>query len=141
MKQKKLRKGFTLVELMVVLVIIGILAGMAIPRFLGATNKTKAAEYKPVLKEIYTLQSAYKAETDSFGANAAVIGFVQPESTTRRFDYSASSSASALGTATPNARGQQIPNIDATDIGCIDEAGVIRAKTDLANISNVPAGC
>ena len=39
---KSMRKGFTLVELMVVIVIIGILAALAITRFLGATNKSKS---------------------------------------------------------------------------------------------------
>jgi len=59
---KSLKKGFTLVELMVVIVIIGILAALAIPRFMGATNKTKATEFKPVLKQIYTLEEAYRQE-------------------------------------------------------------------------------
>jgi prepilin-type N-terminal cleavage/methylation domain-containing protein len=67
---KSSRKGFTLVELMVVIVIIGILAALAIPRFLGATAKAKATEFKPVLKQIYTLETAYQQEstTASFGS-------------------------------------------------------------------------
>jgi len=60
---KSLKKGFTLVELMVVIVIIGILAALAIPRFLGATNKTKATEFKPVLKQIFTLEEAFRQES------------------------------------------------------------------------------
>ncbi|MBK8802534.1 MAG: type II secretion system protein [Fibrobacteres bacterium] len=60
---KSLKKGFTLVELMVVIVIIGILAALAIPRFMGATAKSKATEFKPVLKQIYTLEEAFRQES------------------------------------------------------------------------------
>ncbi len=42
MKQSK--KGFTLIELMVVIVIIGILAAIAIPKLFGMTAKAKASE-------------------------------------------------------------------------------------------------
>lgn len=71
---KSLKKGFTLVELMVVIVIIGILAALAIPRFMGATNKTKATEFKPILKQISTMQDAYRQEQNAYAATAQAIG-------------------------------------------------------------------
>ena len=39
-----LEKGFTLVELMIVIVIVGILSGVALPNFLNQTSKAKAVE-------------------------------------------------------------------------------------------------
>ena len=56
------QQGFTLIELMIVVVIIGILAAMAIGRFLTATTKVKQAEAKGILKQIYAMERAYIQE-------------------------------------------------------------------------------
>ena len=63
------KKGFTLIELMIVVVIIGILAALAIPRFMRSTTKAKQSEAKQLLKQIYTMQHAYRQEFNAYCLN------------------------------------------------------------------------
>jgi prepilin-type N-terminal cleavage/methylation domain-containing protein len=62
MKTAKNTKGFTLIELMVVIVIIGILAAIAIPKFMDASVKAKVSELPTVLATFEHAELAYLAE-------------------------------------------------------------------------------
>ena len=60
------KKGFTLIELMIVVAIIGILAAIAIPNFLKYQAKSKQSEAKTNLKGIFTSETAYFSEHNFF---------------------------------------------------------------------------
>ncbi len=99
-------QGFSLTELMVVLVIIGILALLAIPRFTNVATKAKATEAKTMLKQVHTLQSSYHFEYDVYSDNLLVIGFEQvalvPDGGTARYliNVEAAAPSSYIVTAT-----------------------------------------
>ena len=69
------KKGFTLIELMIVVAIIGILAAIAIPNFLKFQAKARQSEAKTNLAGIATAEIAYYAEKQFWGHTFEIIGY------------------------------------------------------------------
>ena len=87
---KKLMKGFTLIELMIVVAIIGILAAIAIPNFIKFQARSKQSEAKANLKAMFTAEKAFYQEKDRFSSLVGEVGFA-PERN-NRYNYSLTAS-------------------------------------------------
>jgi type IV pilus assembly protein PilA len=70
------QRGFSLIELMIVVAIIGILATIAVPNFNRFQAKAKQSEAKGNLSGIYSANKAFYAEWNSYRGNLPDIGFV-----------------------------------------------------------------
>ena len=64
-------KGFTLVELAVVVVIVGVLAAFAVPRFLASVERSKAAEAFNYLAAVQSAQERYHARQGIYASTVA----------------------------------------------------------------------
>ncbi len=66
MKTQKLRKAFTLIELLIVVAIIGILAAIAVPNFLNAQTRAKISRCKSDLKALSMAEEMYQLDNNLY---------------------------------------------------------------------------
>src|SRR6266481_4574656 len=72
-KNIRTRRGFSLVELAVVIVIIGVLAAFGVPRFINSVERSKAAEAFAYLSAVRAAQERYHAQNGTYADTIAKL--------------------------------------------------------------------
>lgn len=121
--------GFTLIELMVTVVVIGILAAIAYPSYVAYIVKANRAAAKSFLLEVSSRQQGYLLDARSYAADLATLKLTVPAEVSKNYTVETAPKAGAAPpgfTATAKPTGSQAVR----DAGCgnltIDEAN---AKT------------
>jgi prepilin-type N-terminal cleavage/methylation domain-containing protein len=118
-------QGFSLVELMVVVAIIGILASLAIPKFRKFTMRAKQAEAKNALHHIYALQEGYQTVKSTYGEITDIGWEVSGEA---RYVYSVTGISATTFVADATAAAGVICSED--DIWGVDQTNVLNPLQD-----------
>jgi len=99
-----MKKGFTLLELLIVVIIVGVLATLALPNFLRGVERARWAEAKNILGALRASQIRYKAQYETYTTNLddldVNITAIQGNNTTKYFEFSVDNNNESLATAT-----------------------------------------
>ena len=131
--------GFSLVELMIVVAIIGVLAALAVPKFATFQAKAKQTEAKTSLSHLYTLQEAVFGETDAYVALATTpaagvcaanaLGFQPKPCAGARYAYTIPAGG-ATYVATAAAIGSIVTGCATKDTWTMTEGKVLKSTID-----------
>lgn len=98
-----MKKGFTLIEVLIVVIILGILATLAIPQFGKMVKRARLAEAWAGLGGIRTAQAVYYMEWNAYTTSTGALDFDTP--TGSIFDYSVPGASATTFTAQATGKG------------------------------------
>jgi prepilin-type N-terminal cleavage/methylation domain-containing protein len=73
------KSGFTIIELLIVVVVIGILTAIAVPKFQQVKGRARAAAMKADIRNLATAQEVYLSTNQVYATSIAALGFTGSE--------------------------------------------------------------
>ena len=140
-KSLKRQDGFTLVELMVVVAIIGLLSAVAVPNFKKYQAKAKMSEAKLQLSALYTAESSFYSDYNMYSTCLTYMGFDPgPEVANRYYAVGFNNAASTAAGAHNAAVNSGLNATDCPAANPITQGGTLTGGTSVNNASWFPAG-
>ena len=91
--KKRKEDGFTVIELLIVIIIVGVLFSIGLPSFLNQANKAKQSEAKAYIGSMNKAHQAYFVENTTFTTNIEALGIGITTAPTNNYQYGAYSNA------------------------------------------------
>jgi prepilin-type N-terminal cleavage/methylation domain-containing protein len=120
-------RGFTLLEIMITVLIVGVLATLAIPRFMNSSIRAKQTEAQGILKQIYTLENGYFQEHTAYTNDLNLLGVELLGN--NRYSYSVAVTPTTF-LATADVPSPGLDNDAAPDTWTIDNTGQLTCTSD-----------
>lgn len=116
-------RGFTLIEVLIVLAVLAVLVAIALPSYLGQLRRSARAEAQTFLTEMASRQQQFLVDRRAYASSATLLGMTPPASLAGKFDFAVAAASGPPPTFTLTATGLGNQVKDQCPALTIDNAG------------------
>ncbi len=127
-------RGFTLIELMVVVIILGVLAAVAIPLYTDYIKNARTSEGVARLGSVMTASKAYYQRYNRWPSRPTDSGYYADFTSTRHFSYTISAGGGGTASFAVQAQGLAVNNMNTVRITMTSASGSADGVVDVTGI-------